>query len=115
MQDKEARQKLLKIFGSQIKLNKDFGSYVEKLKENMVNDLIEWCERCKDNKELGSVPKKKEFKNLYIFFRKIGSNIRVTLIKEQNQNFIEIRLEDHKCYDDIRIRLGYKRSSYYSS
>lgn len=115
MEGKKARQLLLKIFGSQIKFNKDFDNYIIRLKENMLNDFIEWCRRCKENKELGSVPKKKEFKNLYVFFRKIGSDIRVTLIKEQNKDFIEIKLEDHKAYDDTRLKLGYKKSSYYSS
>ena len=81
----------------------------------MVDDFIEWCKRCKENKELGSVPKKKEHKHLYVFFRKIASDIRVTLIKEQNKNFIEIILDDHKAYDDVRLKLGYKKSSYYGS
>lgn len=115
MESKEVRQLLLEIFGSQIKFNKDFDSCVARLKEGMLNDLIEWCKRCRENKELGSVPQKKEFKNLYIFFRKIASDIRVTLIKEQNKDFIEIRLEDHKSYDDTRLSMGYKKSSYYGS
>lgn len=113
MEGREARQKLLKIFGSQIKFNKNFDSHVARLKEGMVNDFIEWCKRCKDDKELGSVPQKKEFKHLYVFFRKIASDIRVTLIKEQNKDFVEIILDDHKAYDDTRLKLGYKKSSYY--
>lgn len=115
MEGKEARQKLLEIFGSQLKFNKDFDSYAAKLKEGMLDDLVEWCKRCKENKELGSVPQKKEFKSLYIFFRKIASDVRVVLIKEQNKDFIEIILDGHKVYDDTRLRLGYKKSSYYGS
>lgn len=115
MEGKEVRQKLLEIFGCQIKFNKHFDSYVIKLKQGMLNDLIEWCRRCRENKELGSVPQKKEFKYLYVFFRKIASDIRVTLIKEQNKDFIEMIMDGHKSYDDTRMKLGYKKSSYYGS
>ncbi len=81
----------------------------------MANELIEWCKRCKENKEFGSIPKKNEFKHLYVFFRKISSDIRVVLIKEKNKEFIEIILDSHKKYDDMRLELGYKKSSYYGS
>lgn len=115
MKGEEVRQKLLKIFGTQIRFNKEFDNLIARLKEGMINDMIEWCRKCKDEEELGSVPPKKEFKNLYVFFRKIASNIRVTLIKEQNKDFIEIILENHKGYDITRQKLGYKKSSYYGS
>ena len=115
MEGKEVQQKLLDIFGNQLKFNKDFDNTIAKLKQGMINDLIEWCERCSENKELGSVPPKKEFKTLYVFFRKIASGIRATLVKEQNGCFIQIFLEDHKCYDNTRLKFGYKRSSYYGS
>ena len=115
MEGKEARQKLLDLFGSGIKFNREFDKHIEALKEGMANDLIEWCRRCKENKELGSVPPKREFKHLYVFFRKIASDVRAVLIKEQNKYFIEIILEDHKGYDDARMKLGYKKSSYYGS
>ena len=115
MEGKEARQKLLEIFGNNLKFNKDFDKNIVRLKDTMIAGLFEWCKRCRDNKELGSVPKKKEFKNMYIFFRKIASDVRITLIKEQNKDFIEIILSDHKTYDDTRLKLGYKKSSYYGS
>ena len=86
-------QELTEIFGNQIKFNKDFEKHIKELKEGMVRDFIEWCRRCKDNKELGSVPPKKEYKNLYVFFRKIASDIRAALIKEQNKDFIDKTLE----------------------
>lgn len=100
MEGKEARQKLLKILGSQIRFNRDFDDNIAKLKEGMAEELIAWCEGCKENKEPGSVPSKKEFKHLYVFFRKIASDIRATLIKEQNKDFIEILLEGHKGYHE---------------
>lgn len=115
MDGKEARQKLLDIFGSQIRLNKDFDKHIRRLKDGMAVELIAWCIRCKENKEIGSVPQKKEFKNLYVFFRKIGADIRAVLIKEQNSGFIELILSSHKTYDQARLKLGYKRSSYYGS
>lgn len=115
MEGKEARQRLLEIFGSSMKFNKDFDGNIAKLKEGMAEELMDWCRRCKEDKELGSVPKRKEFKHLYVFFRKIASDVRVTLIKEQNKDFIEIMLEGHKGYDDTRTRMGYKKSSYYGS
>ena len=115
MEGKEARQKLLKIFNSSLRFNKNFDENIPKLKEGMAKELMEWCRRCKENKELGSVPPRKEFKHLYIFFRKIASDVRTTLIKEQNNDFIEIILENHKGYDDIRLKFGYKKSSYYGS
>ena len=93
MEGKEAKQKLLEIFGTAIRFNKEFESYASNLKEGIANDFIEWCKRCSENKELGSVPQKKEFKHLYVFFRKIASDVRATLIKEQNRDFVEIRLE----------------------
>ena len=108
-------QELIEIFGNQIKFNKDFEKYIKELKEGMVKEFIEWCKRCKNNKELGSVPPRKEYKQLYVFFRKIGSDIRATLIKEQNKDFIEIILSNHKYYDQTRLKLGYKKSSYYGS
>lgn len=55
MEDKEIRQKLLEIFGKKVMFNKDFDNYVTKLKEGMLNEFIEWCKRCKENKELGFV------------------------------------------------------------
>src|SRR3989338_6875472 len=112
MESKEARLKIIEIFGERIMFNKDFDKNLSKLKDGMIQDIIEWCKNCKDNKELGSVPPKREFKNLYVFFRKIASDVRVTLIKEQNKYFIQINLEDHKGYDNTRVRLGYKKSSY---
>lgn len=115
MESKEVKEALIKIFGTEIKFNKEFEEHIDQLKEGMVDDLIEWCKGCKEERELGSVPSKKEYKNLYVFFRKIGSNMRVTLIKEQNNSFMEIRLEDHKGYDTTRLKLGYKKSSYYGS
>ena len=111
----QAKQKLLKLFGSQIKFNKDYDKIYLNLKENMQLDFIEWCTRCYNNKELGSVPPKKEFRNLYVFFRKIGSGVRAVLIKEQNSLFIQLILTNHKSYDDVRVKLGYKKSSYYGS
>ncbi len=115
MESKEIKSILIEIFGMQIQFNKEFENHIFRLKEGMILDLIEWCKRCKEDKEIGSVPSKKEFKHLYVFFRKIGSNVRVALIKEQNKDFVEIILEDHKGYDATRQRLGYKKSSYYGS
>ena len=115
MEGKEARQKLLRTFGNQIRFNREFDDNIIRLREGMAEELIEWCKGCKENKELGSVPPRKEFKHLYVFFRKIASDVRVTLVKEQNKDFIEIMLEDHKGYDDTRIKFGYKKSSYYGS
>jgi hypothetical protein len=110
-----AKQKLVEIFGTQIKLNKEFDKIFENLKENMQSKFIMWCTRRYENKELGSVPPKKEFRHLYVFFRKIGSAIRAVLIKEQNNHFILLILNNHKSYDDERMKLGYKKSSYYGS
>lgn len=115
MDIKEVHTKLAEIFGSNLKFNRNFDDIVSRLKEGMINDLISWCISCKENKELGSVPPRKEFRNLYVFFRKIASNVRVILIKEQNSDFIEIILDNHKHYDDARMKLGYKQSSYYGS
>lgn len=115
MEPKEVKQLLLEIFGMQIKFNKEFDTYILQLKEGMISDFIDWCKGCKEDKEIGSVPSKKEYKHFYVFFRKIGSNVRVTLIKEQNKEFVEIKLEDHKGYDITRQHLGYKKSSYYGS
>lgn len=115
MEGKEARQRLLDILGSQIRFNKDFDGYVEKLKDGMAIEFIDWCKRCKQNQELGSVPKKKEFKNLYVFFRKIASDVRAVLVKEQNKDFVEVILVDHKSDDETRLKLGYKKSSYYGT
>ncbi len=67
MEGKEVRQLLLKIFGSQIRFNKTFDSHIARLKESMLNEFIEWCKRCKENKEFGSVPQKKNLK-IYMYF-----------------------------------------------
>jgi len=115
MKDQKIKEEIIEIFGSQIRFNKNFEEHIDELKEGMITDFLEWCKRCKENKELGSVPPRKEFKHLYVFFRKIGSSIRTILIKEQNKYFIDIIIEDHKGYDDMRLKLGYKQSSYYGS
>lgn len=115
MEGKEARQKLLRIFGNNIKFNREFDNNISKLKEGMADELVEWCRACKENKELGSVPPRKEFRHLYVFFRKIASDLRVSLVKKQNKDFSEITLESHKGYDNTRLKFGYKKSSYYGS
>ncbi|MBI2140491.1 hypothetical protein HYU14_06205 [Candidatus Woesearchaeota archaeon] len=115
MESQKLRRQLAEILGKSLKFNREFDPTAERLKEGMQNELVEWCRRCKENKELGSVPPKKEFRDLYIFFRKIASDVRVTLIKVQNSDFIEIHLSGHKEYDDARMKYGYKKSSYYGS
>ena len=62
MESKEVKQKLLELFGTQIKFNKEFDKYVDKLKDSMLIEFIDWCKRCKENKELGSVPQKREYR-----------------------------------------------------
>jgi hypothetical protein len=111
----QLKQKLFEIFGSQLKFNKDFDKYANLLKEGMIRDLIDWCIRCKEKEEEGSQPKNDKLKHLFVFFRKIGSNVRVTLVKIKNADFIEIYLTDHSGYDDLRLEYGYKKSSYYGS
>ncbi len=115
MESNEARQKLHKIFGTCIRFNKEFDIHIARLKDGMAHDFLRWCEQAKDGKELGSVPPKSTHKHLYVFFRKIASDVRAVLIKEQNKDFIEVILTGHKQYDDKRIELGYKKSSYYGS
>ncbi|MBI4139948.1 hypothetical protein HY483_03220 [Candidatus Woesearchaeota archaeon] len=115
MDGSKVREELITILGNNVKFNKRFDEFVSKLKEGMAGDLIDWCKRCKENKELGSVPPRKEFKNLYVFFRKIASDVRAVLIKEQNKEFIELILDNHGYYDDARAKLGYKKSSHYGS
>jgi len=115
MDTKEVKAKLIEFFGYQIRFNKNFENFVSNLKEGMQEDLIKWCEDCKNDIALGSVPPKKEFKDLFVFFRKIGNQVRATLIKEQNSNFIELILDNHYAYDKKRQELGYKKSSYYKS
>lgn len=115
MNDQKIKEEIIEIFGTQIRFNKDFEKHIDELKDGMITDFLEWCKRCKENKEFGSVPPRKEFKHFYVFFRKIGSSIRTVLIKEQNKYFIDIIIEDHKGYDDVRLKLGYKKSSYYGS
>lgn len=81
MEGKEVRQKLTELFGSQLRFNGDFDSFAGKLKQGMQDDLITWCSSCKDGVALGSVPPKKDCKDLFVFFRKIGNSIRAVLIK----------------------------------
>lgn len=111
----EIKQKLEKLFGKQIKFNKTFEEHYLKLKEGMKEDFYKWCIDCKNGEAMGSVPTKKEFKDLFVFFRKIGNSVRAILIKEQNSNFIELILDNHLAYDNKRKQLGYKKSSYYKS
>ena len=115
MEDKEIRKQLLSIFGQQLKFNKEFDKYAEQLKEGMLQDFLAWCKDCKNDVADRSTPPIKKYKHLLVFFRKIASDVRAVLIKEKNSNFIEIILSGHKHYDDTRMKLGYKRSSYYGS
>ena len=103
------------IFSQQLKFNKEFDTYAEQLKEGMLQDFFAWCNDCKNDLADRSTPPKKKYKHLMVFFRKIASDVRVTLIKEKNKDFIEILLNGHKHYDDTRMNLGYKKSSYYGS
>mgnify|MGYP005853019345 CR=1 FL=1 len=111
----EIRKQLRELLGERLIFNKEFDKYAENLKKGMLQDLFEWCIRCKDGLEAGSTPPKKQYKNVIVFFRKIASDVRVTLIKEKNKGFLEIILSGHKYYDDTRMKLGYKKSSYYDS
>ena len=115
MEGKEVRKQLLNIFGQQLKFNKEFDKYAEQLKEGMLQDFLAWCIECKNGLADMSTPPKKKYRHLLVFFRKIASDIRVTLVKEKNADFIEIILSGHKHYDDTRMEFGYKRSSYYGS
>ena len=115
MEGKEARKQLLSIFGQQLKFNREFDKYAKQLKEGMLQDFFAWCNDCRNDLADMSTPPKKEYKHLLVFFRKIASDIRVTLIKEKNKGFIEVILSGHQYYDDTRMKLGYKKSSYYSS
>ncbi|HLC62165.1 MAG TPA: hypothetical protein VJI52_04070 [Candidatus Nanoarchaeia archaeon] len=49
MEDKEIRKQLLSIFGPQLKFNKEFDKCAEQLKEGMLQDLLTWCDNCKND------------------------------------------------------------------
>jgi hypothetical protein len=115
MKPEEAKQKLHELFGSQLFINKEFDDYFSLLKEQMQSDFMDWCGLCKEGKAIGSVPIRKQHKDKFVFFRKIGGDVRAVLIKKQNSLFIELYLTEHREYDDIRKKLGYKQSSYYFS
>jgi len=115
MHPEEAKERLKQILGTEITFNKDFDNYFAKLKQSMQENLLSWCAECAGGTAKGSVPTSKEHKDKFVFFRKIGDNTRGILVKEQNGGFIELYLTSHKEYDDIRVNLGYKKSSYYSS
>src|SRR3989344_4937169 len=99
MDGKEMKQKLTELFGEQIRFNKEFEPYVDLLKEGMQEEFYGWCVQCKEGIALGSVPPRRQYKNLFVFFRKIGNTLRGVLIKEQNNGFIEIVLDSHEEYD----------------
>jgi len=115
MKPEGARQKLLDLFGKQLIFSKEFDKYFSSLKETMQDSFIAWCTDCKEGRAKGSVPINKDYKDKFVFFRKIAGDIRAVLIKKQNAEFIEVHLVEHKEYDDIRKMLGYKQSSYYYS
>lgn len=115
MTPKEAQQHLLDLFGQQLIFNNDFDKHFALLKEGMKENLLQWCADCKKGTAKGSVPDNPKYKDKFVFFRKIGGDMRCILIKIKNSEFIEINLVKHKEYDDIRLRLGYKKSSYYGS
>jgi hypothetical protein len=108
----EAKQKISEIFGLNIRINKNFDEFYDKLKDGMKDDLLLWCYNCKNGN--ASVSSKKKT-GLLVFFRKLCNNIRAIVIKEKNGNFIEFNLFSHKEYDDKRVKLGYKKTSYYLS
>ncbi|MCK4589008.1 MAG: hypothetical protein KAT77_01075 [Nanoarchaeota archaeon] len=115
MNPEEARQRLHKLLGEQLEFNKDFDNYFSLLKETMQQDLLKWCNDCKENITQGSVPRNPRYKDRWVFFRKIGRGVRCTLVKIKNSTFINIYLFSHKEYDDLRLEYGYKKSSYYGS
>ena len=115
MNPEEARQKLLEVFGQQLIINKDFDTWYALMKKAMQEELMQWCQDCQEGKAKGSVPSHRKHKDKFVFFRKIGGDTRCVLIKVQNEAFIELHLVKHKEYDDLRIGLGYKKSSYYDS
>ena len=115
MTPEEAKQHLHNLLGPQLVFNKEFDKYFSILKDSMQQSLMSWCKNCKDDVAEGSVPDNAKFKDRWVFFRKIGSDVRCTLVKLKNSDFIEIHLTDHKEYDDIRLMFGYKKSSYYGS
>ena len=74
MAKKEIKQELIELFGTKIKFNKNFQELANQLKQGMQEDLINWCIECEEGIALGSVPPKKQYKNLFVFFKKIGRN-----------------------------------------
>lgn len=115
MNAEQLRSEIINIFGKYILFNKDFDDYACQLKEDMYASLVEWCAQCKADQHRGQTPNKPHLQHLYVFFRKIGNQVRVVLIKEKNRDFIEIHLTGHRQYDDKRKELGFKKSSYYGS
>ena len=103
------------VLGEDVVFNKDFDKHVLSLKGGMFEDFISWIKNCETGNILGSVPPKREFKDLYVFFRKIGNSKRAVLIKRQNSDFVELILSEHLAYDKKRKELGFKKSSYYKS
>ncbi len=101
----DLKSKLKDIFGGQIIFNKEFDKLSRNIK-NINKNLINWCIDVKKQKIIPQ-PAKDEV----VFIKKIGSSNRCIIIKVVNGEFKEIHLGDHKYYDQLRLRLGLKKSS----
>lgn len=108
MNAEELKLKLKEIFGNQIFFNKEFDKYAQTIKNIDIN-LIEWCNRLKENKIIPS--KAPNLLDSLVFIKKIGSSNRCIVIKLVNGEFKEIHLGDHDYYDKLRKTLGLKKDS----
>ena len=105
MLHKEARAKIEKILGSDIKFEGHFNMVFDNLKENRQRQLIEWVKDCKEGKSIPlSSDKVKELLGFVLRFR--DTNFRAILTKKKNEYFIALFLDKHKYYENERRKLG---------
>jgi len=109
MNAEEIKKQLQEIFGKQLIFNKDFDIYAKELKENMQENLVEWCRQLKD-REIRPLQSKTK-KEVFVFVKRIGSTNRCIVLKIVNDDFKEIHLADHDYYNHIMKNLGLKKSS----
>lgn len=105
------QNKIEEIFGSQIKFNKEMKNSFSLLKEGQIENLIEWCEKVK-NEEIPAHRGIRDGESFFLTFKKFGNKARSIVIKIKNGEYIEFHLGNHDYYDNIREEYGLKQNSY---
>jgi len=101
----EGKKEIKSILKTEITYEGHFKKVFSNLKETKQKELIDWINKCNQNRKLPLQSKKDpELIGFIMKFRE--TNLRAILTKKKNKYFITPFLDNHKYYDRERSKLG---------